>query len=111
MWQGKVHGHGDFTRICLRAQEQRKETQMSELAGRVANSIMASKAVESGQRDSQLCESRLGEILNSYKVSSMAGLEEMKKLDWRSSVGAEDSTQKRLRCLLERDPHSLKVRG
>ena len=111
MWQGQVHGHSDFTRICLPEQEQRKEIQMSDLAGSMANGIMASKAGEVGQRDSELCESKLGEILNSYKVSSMAGLEHLKKLDWRSSVGAGERAQKQLRCLLERDLHSSKVRG
>lgn len=53
MWQEKVRGHSDFTKICLPAQEQRKEIQMSELAGSVADGIMASKAVEFGQKDSQ----------------------------------------------------------
>ena len=111
MWQEKVHGHSDFTKICLPAQEQREEIQMSELAGSVADGIMASKAIEFGQRDSQLHASKLGEILNSYKVSSTAALGEMKKLDWRSSVGAGESPQKQLRCLLERHLHSSKVRG
>lgn len=53
MWQEKVRGHSDFTKICLPAQEQRKEIQMLELAGSVAGGIMASKAVEFGQKDSQ----------------------------------------------------------
>jgi len=48
MWQGKVHGHSDFTGVCLPAQEQRKEIQMSGLAGSVADGILASKAVEVG---------------------------------------------------------------
>lgn len=106
-----MHGQSDFTKICLPAREQRKEIQMSELAGSVADGIMASKAVEFGQRDSQLHASKLGEILNSYKVSSTAALGEMKKLDWRSSVGAGERPQKQLRCLLERHLHSSKVRG
>lgn len=53
------------------------------MAGSVTDGIMASKAVEVGWRDLQLCESKFWEILNSYKVSSMAGLQEMKKPDFR----------------------------
>lgn len=89
-----MHEHSDFTRICLPAHEQRKEIQMSDLAGSVADDIVASKAVEVGHRDSHLRDRKLGENLNSYKASSMAGLEEMKTLDWRSSTGAGERAQK-----------------
>lgn len=104
MCQGKVHGHRDFTRLCLPAQEQKREIQMSDLAGSVADGIMASKVGRG-------THSKLGKILNSYKVSRMSGLEEMKKLDWRSNVGAGESAQRQLRCLLERDLPSSQVRG
>lgn len=60
MWQGKVHGHQDFTRICLPAQEQRKEIRMSDFAGSMADGIMASKALEVGQRDSSYVRASWG---------------------------------------------------
>ncbi|KQL60173.1 hypothetical protein AAES_10225 [Amazona aestiva] len=82
---------------------------MSDMAGSVADGVMASKAVEVGQRVLHLCESKFGEILNSYKVSNMAGLQETKKPDWRRSVGVGDIAQKQLRCLLEIGIHNSKI--
>lgn len=49
MWQEKVCGHSGLIRICLPAPEQGKEIQMLDLAGSIADGIMASKAVEIGQ--------------------------------------------------------------
>lgn len=68
----------------------------------MADDMVASNAVKVWQWDSQLCEGKLGEILNSYKVSTMGGWEETKKLDWRSSVGAGESAQKQQRRLQEK---------
>lgn len=45
---GYRNGHGYFTRICLPAQEQKQEIQMSDLVGSMADGTMGSKAVEVG---------------------------------------------------------------